>query len=59
MKDKLYTKDDLVKMKSLKKEFEETGEGERFTTRLIQRRLRVSKKRATQLFNDLKVEERI
>lgn len=54
MTNKLYTQEDFEEMTNLKKEFEETGEGERFTISLIQRRLRVGNERATQLFNDIK-----
>lgn len=56
---KLYTNYDLEKMEALKKELEETGEGERFTTSLIQRRLRVGEERAIHLFNSLKKVEEI
>lgn len=53
MTNKLYTPEDFEKMVKLKKEFEEIGEGERFTVKRIQIRLRVGNERATQLFNDI------
>ena len=40
-------------MEALKREFEETGEGELFTKNTVKRRLRAGEEKATQLFNDL------
>lgn len=59
MTKKLYTQEDIEKMEALKRELEETGEGERFTTSLIQRRLRVGEERATQVFNAIKKAEEV
>lgn len=50
---KLYSKEEFKKMEALKREFEETGEGELFTKNTVKRRLRVGEEKATQLFNDL------
>ena len=53
----LYTQEDFEKMEQLKKELEAAGESDRFTAKMIQRRLRVGTERATQLFNDLTKQE--
>ena len=50
---KTYTQEEFKKMEALKREFEETGEGELFTKNTVKRRLRVGEEKATQLFNDL------
>ncbi|WP_205242146.1 hypothetical protein [Enterococcus gilvus] len=50
---KLYSKEEFEKMKTLKREFVETEEGELFTKNTVKRRLRVGEEKATQLFNDL------
>lgn len=50
---KLYSKEEFKKMEALKREFEETGEGELFTKNTVKRRLRAGEEKATQLFNDL------
>ena len=47
----------IKKMKTLKREFEETGEGELFTKNTVKRRLRAGEEKATQLFNDLTKQE--
>ena len=54
---KLYSKEEFEKMKTLKREFVETGEGELFTKNTVKRRLRVGEEKATQLFNDLTNQE--
>lgn len=54
---KTYTQEEFKKMKALKREFEETGEGELFTKKTVKRRLRIGEERATQLFNDLTKQE--
>lgn len=50
---KQYTAKDFEKMKQLKNDFEEVGQGQKFTIGTIQRRLRFGKERATALYNDL------
>lgn len=50
---KLYSKEEFKKMKTLKREFVETEEGELFTKNTVKRRLRIGEEKATQLFNDL------
>lgn len=50
---KLYTQENFEKMKQLKQDLDEAGESDRFTIKMIQRRLRCGNERATQLFNDL------
>lgn len=50
---KIYSQEEFKKMEALKKEFEETGEGELFTKNTVKRRLRIGEEKATQLFNDL------
>lgn len=50
---KTYSKEEFKKMKALKREFVETGEGELFTKNTVKRRLRIGEEKATQLFNDL------
>lgn len=57
MASKLYTQEEFEQMESLKRSFEETEEGERFTVSLIKRRLRVGEEKATQLFKDMKEAE--
>lgn len=54
---KTYTQDEFKKMKALKREFVETGEGELFTKNTVKRRLRIGEEKATQLFNDLTNQE--
>jgi len=54
---KTYTQEEFKKMEALKREFEETGEGELFTKNTVKRRLRVGEEKATQLFNDLTNQE--
>lgn len=54
---KLYTQEDFEKMEALKREFEETGEGDLFTKNTVKRRLRIGEEKATQLFNDLTNQE--
>ena len=50
---KLYTQEDFEKMKQLKQDLNETGESDRFTIKMIQRRLRIGAEKADQLFSDL------
>ncbi len=50
---KLYSKEEFEKMKTLKREFVETEEGELFTKNTVKRRLRAGEEKATQLFDDL------
>lgn len=50
---KLYTQENFERMKQLKQDLDEIGESDRFTIKMIQRRLRCGNERATQLFNDL------
>ena len=54
---KLYTQENFEKMKQLKQDLDATGESDRFTIKMIQRRLRCGDGRATQLFNDLTKQE--
>lgn len=54
---KLYTQENFEKMKQLKQDLDETGESDRFTIKMIQRRLRCGDGRAAQLFNDLTKQE--
>ena len=57
MTNKLYTQEEFEKMKTLKREFVETEEGELFTKNTVKRRLRAGEEKATQLFNDLTKQE--
>ncbi|MEQ7201176.1 hypothetical protein ABQD99_12565 [Enterococcus avium] len=54
---KTYSQEEFKKMKALKREFEETGEGDLFTKNTVKRRLRVGEEKATQLFNELARQE--
>ncbi|WP_288227982.1 hypothetical protein [uncultured Enterococcus sp.] len=54
---KTYSQEEFKKMKALKREFVETGEGELFTKNTVKRRLRIGEEKATQLFNDLTKQE--
>ncbi|WP_376715686.1 hypothetical protein [Enterococcus avium] len=54
---KTYSQEEFKKMKALKREFEETGEGDLFTKNTVKRRLRVGEEKATQLFNELAKQE--
>lgn len=54
---KLYSKEEFENMKLLKKELDATGESERFTVKMIQRRLRIGTEKAAQLFSDLIIDK--
>lgn len=54
---KLYSKEEFEKMKLLKKDLDANSESDRFTVKMIQRRLRIGAERADQLFSDLIIDK--
>lgn len=54
---KLYSKEEFEKMKLLKKDLDVNSESERFTVKMIQRRLRIGTEKAAQLFSDLTIDK--
>lgn len=54
---KLYTQENFESMKQLKQDLDEIGESDRFTVKMIQRRLRIGAEKAGQLFSDLTIDK--
>lgn len=54
---KLYTQENFERMKQLKQDLDEIGESDRFTVKMIQRRLRIGAEKADQLFSDLTIDK--
>lgn len=54
---KLYTQENFERMKQLKQDLDEIGESDRFTVKMIQRRLRIGTEKADQLFSDLTIDK--